>query len=178
MRKRIAIGPPAVSGEWKSNQDTKAIHNFTSEKSLDSFRSCLLSQFEDCLGRYASDGRFRHSTPASPLAQVRAPRLTELFSRIATQAAKKLLKSERPGGPCERRGEGRVGLPALSGRQPWAWLNLFFVVFGLHFDRSALRCSSRRDADRRRLDNAPDPDTQLLTISPRYLTPHARRWQK
>jgi hypothetical protein len=33
-------------------------------------------------------------------AQEQCRHLTELFSRIATQAAK-LLKSERPGGPCE-----------------------------------------------------------------------------
>jgi hypothetical protein len=45
--------------------------------------------------------------PALELGAGAVPTLTDLFSRITTQAAK-LLKSERLGGSCEA-GEGRVG---------------------------------------------------------------------
>jgi hypothetical protein len=74
---RIAIRSPAVSGEWKSNQGTK------SDREL----------------------RVRGDPWAVSARRVR-PRLTELFSKIATQAAE-LLKSGRPAGRA-RLGEGRV----------------------------------------------------------------------
>jgi hypothetical protein len=76
--KRIAIRSPAVSGGWKSNQGTK------SDREL----------------------RVRGDPWAVSVRRVR-PRLTELFSKIATQAAE-LLKSGRPAGRARVR-EGRVG---------------------------------------------------------------------
>jgi hypothetical protein len=76
--KRIAIRSPAVSGEWKSNQGTK------SDRELP----------------------VRGDPWAVSVRRVR-PRLTELYSKIATQAAI-FFESGRPAGRA-RVGEGRVG---------------------------------------------------------------------
>jgi hypothetical protein len=91
MRKRIAIRSPTVSGEWKSNQGTK------SDREL-----------------HVRGDPWTVSAP-------RVPRLTELFSRIATQAAK-IVRVSDPGGPYEGAGEGRVG-----GIGNWtSWVSRYF----------------------------------------------------
>ena len=76
--KRIAIRSPAVSGEWKSNQGTK------SDRELP----------------------VRGDPWAVSVRRVR-PRLTELYSKIATQAAI-FFEEWATRRPCEG-GEGRVG---------------------------------------------------------------------